>query len=83
LVKKKKKKEIKIVRESDTNYTFLDTGFIYIKQDLEDDSTNKTISNIEKDVLKTRSIDTKKSKIRYKNRIVGGQNQQGHSSVYE
>lgn len=54
MVKKKKKKEIKIVRESDTNYTFLDTGFIYIKQDLEDDSTNKTISNIEKDVLKTR-----------------------------
>jgi hypothetical protein len=55
----KKKKEIKIVRESDTNYTFLDTGFIYIKQDLEDDSTNKPIS-YRKDVLKTRSIDTKK-----------------------
>jgi hypothetical protein len=40
-------------------------------------------SNVEKDVLKKRSIDSKKTKIRYKNRISGGQNKQGHSSVYE
>ena len=40
-------------------------------------------SNVEKDVLKKRTIDSKESKIRYKNRITGGQNQQGHSSVYE
>ena len=38
---------------------------------------------MDKDIIKSRSIDSKKSKIRYKNRIVGGQNQQGHSSVYE
>jgi hypothetical protein len=83
LEKKKKKKEIKIVRESEINYTFIDTGLNDSKAESEDDSTIKTMSNIEKDVLKTRSIDSKKSKIRYKNRIVGGQNQQGHSSVYE
>ena len=77
----KKKKEIKIVRESEVNYTFLDTGLIDIKRESED--VDKTNSSIEKDIIKSRSIDSKKSKIRYKNRIVGGQNQQGHSSVYE
>ena len=51
------------------------------------DKTNQTInqtkiSNIEKDI-KPRTIDSKKTKIRYKNRIAGGQNQHGHSSVYE
>jgi hypothetical protein len=81
----KKKKEIKIVGESDTNYTFLDTGFMNPKResDSADDTTDKTVSNIERDVLKTRSIDSKKSKIRYKNRMTGGQIQQSHSSVYE
>jgi hypothetical protein len=54
-----------------------------INRDSVDDITNKTVSNIERDVLKTRSIDSKKSKIRYKNRIAGGQIQQSHSSVYE
>ena len=79
----KKKKEVKIVRESDTNYTFLDTGLMEVNRDSVDDNTNKTVSIIERDVLKTRSIDSKKSKIRYKNRIAGGQIQQSHSSVYE
>ncbi|MGA8404692.1 MAG: hypothetical protein WB664_07730 [Nitrososphaeraceae archaeon] len=77
----KKKKEIKIVRETEVNYTFLDTGLIDIERESED--VDKTNSSIEKDIIKSRSIDSKKSKIRYKNRIVGGQNQQGHSSVYE
>ena len=77
----KKKKEIKIVRETEVNYTFLDTGFIDIERDSGD--VDKTNSSIENDIIKSRSIDSKKSKIRYKNRIVGGQNQQGHSSVYE
>ena len=77
----KKKKEIKIVRETEVNYTFLDTGLIDIERESGD--VDKTNSSIEKDIIKSRSIDSKKSKIRYKNRILGGQNQQGHSSVYE
>ena len=77
----KKKKEIKIVRESEINYTFVDTGLTDIER--ESENVDKTNSSIEKDIIKSRSIDSKKSKIRYKNRIAGGQNQQGHSSVYE
>ena len=79
----KKKKEIKIVQENDSNYTFLEMALTDITRNSEDDSKIKTITKIEKDVLKTRSIDSKKSKIRFKNRIAGGHNQQGHSSVYE
>jgi hypothetical protein len=54
----KKKKEIKIVRESDTNYTFLNAGFMntYRNSDSVDDITNKTMSNIEKDALKARPL---------------------------
>lgn len=78
----KKKKEIKIVRESEMNYTFLDTGLVDNKQDSEN-RINKNIPDLEKDILKTRTIDSKKSKIRHKNRIAGGQIQQSHSSVYE
>jgi hypothetical protein len=77
----KKKKEIKIVSENEVNYTFTDTGLTDVKRESED--VDKTNSSIEKDIIKTRSIDSKKAKIRYKNRITGGQNQQGHSSVYE
>jgi hypothetical protein len=77
----KKKKEIKIVRKSEVNYTFIDTELTDIKRESED--VDKTNSRSEKDIIKTRSIDSKKAKIRYKNRITGGQNQQGHSSVYE
>ncbi len=43
--------------------------------------TSTKISDIEKDV-KPRTIDSKKTRNRY-NRMVGGQNKQGHSSVYE
>ena len=77
----KKKKEIKIVRKSEVNYTFIDIELTDIKRESED--VDKTNSRSEKDIIKTRSIDSKKAKIRYKNRITGGQNQQGHSSVYE
>ena len=77
----RKKNEIKIVR--DINYTFLDTDSVNINRDSGDDNVNKSGSNIEKDIIKTRSIDSKKSKVRRKNRITGGHNQQGHSSVYE
>ena len=77
----KKKKEIKIASENEVNYTFIDTELTNIKRESED--VDKTNSSMEKDIIKTRSIDSKKAKIRYKNRITGGQNQQGHSSVYE
>lgn len=76
------KKKIKIVQESDINYTFLDNGIINIKGSEEEDA-GKSKSNLEKDMLKTRSIDFKKTKIRYNSRISGGQVQQSHSSVYE
>ncbi|MGB8152688.1 MAG: hypothetical protein WCF97_02100 [Nitrososphaeraceae archaeon] len=79
----RKKNEIKIVREGEINYTFLDTDSVNVKRESEDDNVDKSSSNIEKDIIKTRSIDSKKSKVRRKNRIIGGQNQQGHSSVYE
>ena len=77
-----KKKVTKIIRESGINYTFLETPSMDTKAEPKSDASNID-SNVEKDVLKKRTIDSKKSKIRYKNRITGGQNQQGHSSVYE
>lgn len=77
----KNKKEIKIVRESARNYTFLDPGLDSKKENI--DTANKIASSIGKEILITRSIDLKKTKIRHKNRIAGGQNKQGNSSVYE
>ena len=56
----KKKKEIKIISESEFNYTFIDTGLTDIKRESED--VNNTNSTMEKDIIKTRSIDSKKSK---------------------
>jgi hypothetical protein len=50
----KKKKEIKIVSESDVNYTFIDPGLTDIKR--ESEVVAKTNSSIEKDIIKTRSI---------------------------
>jgi hypothetical protein len=79
----KKKKVIKLVRESNANYTFLDTGLIEITSETGNDTSNKSDSTIDKDIIKIRSIDSKKSTLRYKGRLIGGQNQQGHSSVYE
>ncbi len=66
-----KKKEIKIVRGIDSNYTFLDIMNDTSKES-KDSNANKNSSNVEKDILKARSIDSKKAKVRYKNRMVGG-----------
>ena len=64
-----KKEEIKIVNESNFNYTGLSD---IQKSDVND--PDKRNSNMQKDLSR---------KIRHKNRIVGGKNKQGHSSVYE
>jgi hypothetical protein len=79
-----KKKQIKIVRGIDSNYTFLDTMSDTSKES-NDINANaiKDSSNVDKNILKTRSIDSKKRKVRHKNRIMGGLIQQSHSSVYE
>ena len=74
---------MKILGKSGINYTFLDTASSDIKIESKNEDVSNVDSNVEKDVLKKRNINSKKSKIRYKNRITGGQNQQGHSSVYE
>lgn len=79
----KKKKEIKIVHESEVNYTFLDKGLVDIKQESKDDTISKNNPNMDKDIIKSRAIDSKKAKIRYMDRIMGGHIKQGHSSVYE
>lgn len=79
----KKKNEIKIVMKTDTNYTFIDRTPLDLKHELESNTSAKTKSNSEKDLFKTRQIDSRKSKIRNKSRMVGGQNRQSHSSVYE
>jgi len=62
--------------------TFLDIVSMDTKLEPKSDPGNIDL-NTKKDVLKKRSIDFKKSKIRYKNRISSGENNQGHSSVYE
>lgn len=78
----KKKKEIKIVREADHIYTFLYSSSMNNNKNMENDNTI-TISKTKELVFKIRSLDSKKSKILHRNRIIGGQNEQGHSSVYE
>ena len=80
---KKNGKEIKIVRENYTSYTFLDNGIEDIAAPSDDDKPNKITLNLQKDIVKTRSLNSKKTKIRYKHRITGGQTKQGHTSVYE
>jgi hypothetical protein len=75
--------KIKIVREDAGNYTFTDNTILDTKREKVNDNLKKTSSIDEKEILKTRSIDSKKSKVRRKNRISGGQIQQSHSSVYE
>lgn len=69
--------------KTDTNYTFIDRTPLDLKHELESNTSAKTKSNSEKDLFKTRQIDSRKSKIRNKSRMVGGQNRQSHSSVYE
>jgi hypothetical protein len=78
-----KKKQIKIVRgRSDSNYTFLDTMSDPSKE-YEGSNVIKDRPNVDKGILKKRSIDSKKRKVRHKSRIMGGLIQQSHSSVYE
>ena len=79
----KRKKEIKIVKETDVNYTFINTASYSVADELESNIQTKTISNSEKELIKMRSMDSKKSKARHKSRVVGGHNRQSHSSVYE
>jgi hypothetical protein len=67
----KKRKEIKIIDEREANYTFVDAGFTDIKKESAGNDRNKGYSNTEKDMIKSRSVDSMKSKIRYKNRIGG------------
>jgi hypothetical protein len=76
-------KEIKKVSENEISYTFIDNTLIEIKTESKDDRVYDSRSPIEKDIIKPRSIDSKKSRMRYKSRITGGQNKQGHTSVYE
>ncbi|HEX5673241.1 MAG TPA: hypothetical protein VFX75_03460 [Nitrososphaeraceae archaeon] len=78
----KKKKEIKIVREADHMYTFLYSSSIDNNKNMENDNTI-TISKTKEIVFRIRSLDSKKSKILHRNQIIGAQNEQGHSSVYE
>ncbi len=80
---RKKKNEIKIVKEADTDYTFVETTVLNLKQEIKAQSTTKTNSNTEKDLIKARSMGPRKYKIRHKSRTIGGQNRQSHSSVYE
>ena len=57
-----KKNEIRIVKETDANYTFVDTTPLNLKQEWKPNSSIKTISNTQKDLHITRSIDSRKSK---------------------
>jgi hypothetical protein len=61
----------------------IDAGLIAINPKTENDTTNKTDPTIDKDIAKLCFIDSKKSKLRQKSRLLGGQNKQGRSSVYE
>ena len=76
------KKGIRIISRNNSNYTFVETTTNDTNSTV---NQNKRIRNTtsQKDILKTRSLDSKKTKIKYKNRITGGQAQQGHSSIYE
>jgi len=65
----KNKKQIKIIHESATNYTFSNTGSTNIKREENPDTANKTTPNTEKGIPRSRSIDLRNSKIRQKNRI--------------
>ena len=65
-----KKKVIKILGKSGINYT-LDAASSDIKIESKNEDVSNVDSNAEKDVLKKRNINSKKLKIRYKNRIMG------------
>jgi hypothetical protein len=61
----------------------IDAGLIAINPKTENDTTNKTDPTIDKDIAMLRFIDSKKPKLRQKGRLLGGQNKQGRSPVYE
>jgi hypothetical protein len=65
----KNKKRIKIIHESGVDYTFSNTGSINIKGEQNADTANETTSSTEKEIPRARSIDSRNSKIRQKNRI--------------
>jgi len=65
----KKRKGIKIINERETNCTFIDAGVTDIKKELDGNDLNERSSNIEKNMIRSRLVDSVKSKIRYKNRI--------------
>ena len=65
----KNKKLIKIIHESDVNYTFSNTDSENIKRAENADTANETSSSTEKEVPRARSINLRNSKIRQKNRI--------------
>ena len=71
------------MKETDVNYTFIDRASYSVRNELESNIQSKTMSNSEKELIKMRSMDSKKSKVRHKSRVVGGHNRQSHSSVYE
>jgi hypothetical protein len=64
-----KRKEIKIINEKEANLTFIDAGSTDIKKETDGNDLNKKYSNTVKDMIKSRSVDSMKSKIRHKNRI--------------
>jgi hypothetical protein len=64
-----KRKEIKIINEKEANCTFIDAGFTDIKKESDGNDLNKRYSNTDNKMIKSRSIDSMKSKIRQKNRI--------------
>jgi len=64
-----KRKEIKIINEKEANLTFIDAGSTDIKKESDGHDLNKRYSNTVKDMIKSRSVDSMKSKIRHKNRI--------------
>jgi hypothetical protein len=64
-----KRKEIKIINEKEANLTFIDAGSTDIKKESDGNDLNKRYSNTVKDMIKSRSVDSMKSKIRHKNRI--------------
>ena len=64
-----KRKEIKIINEKEANLTFIDAGSTDIKKESEGNDLNKRYSNTDNKMIKSRSIDSMKSKIRQKNRV--------------
>ena len=65
----KNKKRIKIIHESDVNYTFSKTGSTNINTEENVDTAYKTTSITEKETPRARSTNLRNSKIRQKNRI--------------